>query len=161
VHAKAHEMWQRTARRLGSQGVDPQTYLQMTGKTEEELVTEAEPSAEKALRRESVLAAIIEEEEGIEVGDEEILDALREASAPRAGGEQPSEKSLRRSLKRAKSQGTDEAMREDIAMRKALDLVVEHAKAIPVEQAKARDKLWTPEKERDEAGAGEIWTPGS
>ena len=160
VHAKAHEMWHRTARRLASQGVQPETYLQMTGKTEEELVTEAEPDAEKALRRESVLAALVEDE-GIEVDDEEILDTLREASAPGAGGEPPSEKSLQRSLKRAKSQGTDEALREDIAMRKALDLVVEHASPIPVEQAKARDKLWTPEKDRDEAASGEIWTPGS
>jgi trigger factor len=160
VHAKAHEMWHRTARRLASQGVQPETYLQMTGKTEEELVTEAEPDAEKALRRESVLAALVDDE-GIEVDDDEILDTLREASAPGAGGEPPSEKSLQRSLKRAKSQGTDEALREDIAMRKALDLVVEHASPIPVEQAKARDKLWTPEKDRDEAASGEIWTPGS
>jgi trigger factor len=160
VHAKAHEMWHRTARRLASQGVQPETYLQMTGKTEEELVTEAEPDAEKALRRESVLAAIVEQE-GIEVDDDEILDALREASAPRAGGEQPSEKSLQRSLKRAKSQGTYEALREDIAMRKAVDLAVENAKAIPVEQAKARDKLWTPEKDRGEEPTGQIWTPGS
>ena len=66
VHSKAHEMWHRTARRLAQQGVQPETYLQMTGKTEEELVTEAEPDAEKALRRESVLAAIVEAE-GIEV----------------------------------------------------------------------------------------------
>jgi len=159
VHAKAHEMWHRTARRLSSQGVDPQTYLRMTGKTEEELVREAELDAEKALRRESVLAAIVDQER-IEVSDDEILDALREASAPRGGAAPPSEKALQRSLKRAKSQGTDEALREDIAMRKAVDLLVEHAKPIPVEQAKARDKLWTPEKDRDEAGAGEIWTPG-
>jgi trigger factor len=160
VHAKAHEMWHRTARRLASQGVEPQSYLQMTGKTEEELVTEAEPDAEVALRRESVLAAMVESE-GIEVGDDEILDALREvAAAQTRAGQQPSEKSLQRSLKRAKSQGTDEAMREDIAMRKAVDLIVEHAKPIPVEQAKARDKLWTPDKERDEAASGEIWTPG-
>jgi trigger factor len=160
VHAKSHEMWHRTANRLASQGVQPETYLQMTGKTEEELVTEAEPDAERALRRESVLAALVDEEE-IEVEEEEILDALREASASKGGGEAPSEKALRRSLKRAKSQGTYDALREDIAMRKALDRVVESAKAIPVEQAKARDKLWTPEKDRDEAATGEIWTPGS
>jgi trigger factor len=160
VHAKAHEMWHRTARRLAQQGVEPQTYLQMTGKTEEELVTEAEPEAERALRRESVLAAIVADE-GVEVSDDEILDALREASAPQGGGQPPSEKSLQRSLKKAKSQGTDEALREDIAMRKAVDLLVEDAKPISVDQAKARDKLWTPEKERDEAATGEIWTPGS
>jgi len=159
VHAKAHEMWNRTARRLASQGVQPETYLQMTGKTEEELVTEAEPEAERALRRESVLAAIVADK-GIEVTDDEILDALREAAAAQ-GSESPSEKSLQRRLKKAKSQGTDEALREDIAMRKAVDLLVECATPISVDQAKARDKLWTPEKDRDEAGTGEIWTPGS
>ena len=42
-----------------------------------------------------------------------------------------------------------------------MDLVVESAKPIPVEQAAAREKLWTPEKEGDEKGSGEIWTPGS
>jgi trigger factor len=158
VHAKAHEMWHRTARRLAAQGVDPQTYLQMTGKTEEELVIEAEPDAEKALRRESVLAAIVRDED-ITVGDEEVLDALREAAA-REGGKTPSDKSLQRSLKKAKSQGADEALREDIAMRKAVDLVVEHAEAIPAGQAEARDKLWTPEKERAEETPGKLWTPG-
>jgi trigger factor len=63
-------------------------------------------------------------------------------------------------LKRARSEGVEEGLREDIAMRKALDLIVEHAKPIPVEQAKARDKLWTPDKEPAEK-AGELWTPGS
>jgi trigger factor len=160
VHAKAHEMWHRTARRLSSQGLDPARYLELTGKTEEDLVTEAEPDAETALRRESVLAAIVEQE-SIEVSDDELLDALREASAPQAGGKPPSEKSLQRSLKKAKSQGADEALREDIAMRKAVDLIVEHVKPIPVEQAQARDQLWTPEKEAGEAPSGQIWTPGS
>ena len=158
VHAKAHEMWHRTARRLAGQGIDPQQYLQLTGKDEEELVTEAEPDAEKALRRESVLAAIVEAEE-IEVSDEEVKDALREAAVA-SGADEPSEKSLERSLKRARSQGADEALREDIAMRKAVDLVTEHATPIPVEQAQAREKLWTPEKE-ESAKPTQIWTPGS
>jgi trigger factor len=156
VHAKAHEMWHRTTHRLQHQGIDPRMYLQMTGKTEEELVTESEPDAEKAIRREAVLAAIVKAE-GIEVGDEEVTDAMREAAGPDA-----SEKQIQRALKRARSQGADEALKEDIAMRKAVDLVVEHAKPIPVEQAKAREKLWTPEREKDsEQGAAELWTPGS
>jgi trigger factor len=159
VHAKAHEMWHHTARRLQSQGLDPASYLQLTGKTEEELVTEAEPEAEAALKRESVLAALIEDEQ-IEVSDDEVLDTLRQVSTAQAGGKPPSEKALQRSLKKAKSQGSDEALREDIAMRKAVDLIVEHAKPIPAEQAQARDKLWTPDKEKDEQ-SGQIWTPGS
>ena len=158
VHAKAHEMWHRTARRLAGQGIDPQQYLQLTGKDEEELVTEAEPDAERALRRESVLAAIVEAE-GIEVSDDEIKDALREAAVASGGGE-PSEKALQRSLKRARAQGAEDALREDIALRKAVDLIVDHAKPIPADQAKAREKLWTPEKEAAEKSS-QIWTPGS
>jgi trigger factor len=154
VHAKAHDMWHRTARRMASQGIDPQQYLTMTGKTEEELATEAEPDAEQALKREAVLGEIVKAE-GIEVSDEEIAQALREAAGPDA-----SDKQLKRALKRARKQGAEEALRDDIAMRKAVDLLVESAKPIPVEQAAAREKLWTPEKERPE-GAGEIWTPGS
>ena len=159
VHAKAHEMWHVTARRLQAQGLDPAQYLQITNKTEEELVTESEPDAERALRREAALAAVVETE-GIEVSDDEMLDALRQAST-QPGEKEPSEKALRRSLEKAKKRGTDEALREDIAMRKAVDLIVERAKPIPIEQAKAREELWTPEKEEKAEGSGEIWTPGS
>jgi trigger factor len=159
VHAKAHEMWHLTARRLQQQGLDPARYLEMMGKTEEELATESEDEAERALRREAVLAAVIEAE-GIEVTDDELLDALREAST-QAGAKQQSEKALRRSLEKAKKRGADEALREDIAMRKAVDLIVEAAKPIPIEQAKAREDLWTPEKEASSEPAKKIWTPGS
>jgi trigger factor len=155
VHSKAHEMWHRTAHRLSHQGIDPQRYLELSGKTEEELVVESEPEAERAVKREAVLNAIVAAE-GIEVSDEEISDALRTAAGPDA-----SDKQLKRAMKRARSRGADEALREDIAMRKAVDLLVESAKPIPIEQAAARDKLWTPEKEQAESGAGQIWTPGS
>jgi trigger factor len=155
VHSKAHEMWHRTARRLAAQGINPEQYLTMAGKTEEELVVESESDAETALKREAVLAAIVEAE-GIEVSDEEIEQALRASAPPDA-----SDKQLKRALKRARSQGADEALREDIAMRKAVDLVAENAKPIPAQTAAARDKLWTPEKDAEEKGSGQIWTPGS
>jgi trigger factor len=159
VHAKAHEMWHQTARRLSAQGLDPARYLQMTGKeSEEDIVHEAEPEAERALKRESVLAAVVEAE-GIEVSDEELLDSLR-AATQGPGRPATSERKLQKALDRAKAEGRDESLREDIAMRKAVDLMVESAKPITVDQAKARDKLWTPGKE-GEAAAKEIWTPGS
>jgi trigger factor len=157
VHAKAHEMWHETAHRMQHQGVDPARYLQLIGKDEEELVTEAEPEAEQAIKRESVLAAIVEAEE-IEVSDDEAFDALRETATRTS--ENVNEDALRRSFERAKEEGRDDVLREDIAMRKAVDLLVESAKPIPVEQAKAREKLWTPEKEASEK-ASQLWTPGS
>ena len=159
VHEKAHEMWHRTARRLAAQGVDPRRYLEVTGKGEEELVKEAEPDAELALKREAVLAAVVEAE-GIEVSDEEVEQALREAAEAAAGGQGASDQQVKRALKRARSQGAEDALREDIAMRKAVDLIVEHAKPIAAGRAQAREKLWTPEKEGRES-AGRIWTPES
>jgi trigger factor len=146
IHSKAHEMWHETAHRLQRQGVDPQRYLQLVNKTEEELAVEAEPEAERALRREAVLAAIVDAE-NIEVTDEEVFDALRDA-ATRTAGQPPSEDALRKSFERAKEHGRDEALREDIAMRKAVDLLVENAKPIEAERAAAREKLWTPESAR-------------
>jgi trigger factor len=154
VHAKAHEMWENTARRLQRQGLDPQQYLQFAGKDEHELIDEAEPEAERALKREAVLAAVVDAE-GIEVSDDELLDSLRQT----AGG--ASEKEIKKAFERMKQQGRDDLLREDIAMRKAVDLMAEDAKPISVEQAKARDKLWTPEKDKKEEASEQIWTPGS
>jgi hypothetical protein len=45
-------------------------------------------------------------------------------------------------------------------MRKAVDVIVEHAKPIAADQAAAREALWTPEKEGAK-GSKELWTPGS
>jgi FKBP-type peptidyl-prolyl cis-trans isomerase (trigger factor) len=99
--------------------------------------------------------AEIAKAEAIEVSDDEVTEALREAAGPDA-----SEKQVKRALKRARQQGAEEALREDIAMRKAVDVLVESATPIPAERAAAREKLWTPEKEQEES-AGQIWTPGS
>ncbi len=158
VHAKAHDMWAETARRLRQQGLDPSAYLQMMGKEEEEFVGEHEEEAEKALARESVLAAVVEAE-GIEVSDDDLLAALREAAAG-PGGEEPDERAVAKTLEHAKETGRDELLREDMAMRRAVDLLLERAEPIPVAQAEARDKLWTPDKEKDE-GEKKLWTPDS
>ena len=141
-----------TSRRAASRrrGSTPSSTSRSPGKTEEDLVTESEPEAERALRREAALAAVIEAE-GIEVSDDEMMNALREAAA-QPGTPGATDKALRRSLKKARAQGTDEALREDIAMRKAVDLLVEHAKPIPAARAEARDELWTPDKDRADEG---------
>ena len=157
IQAKASDMWHQAARGLARRGIPPDQYLQMTGRTEEQLVEDAKPDAEKALRREAVLAAVVESE-GIEVSDDELLEALR-AAATGADGTQPTDEDLQRTLERAREQGRDELLREDIAMRKAVDLLAEHAKPIPIEQQEARDKLWTPEKGAQEQKQ-KLWTPG-
>ena len=67
---------------------------------------------------------------------------------------------MKASLEGAKEQGRDGALRQDIAMRKAVDLLAGHAAPIPLEQAEARDALWTPEKEGEQKKS-KLWTPGS
>ena len=156
VHARAHELLEDTMNALARQGISKEAYLRITGKDEEELAHEAEPEAASALRREAVLAAIVEAE-GIVPSDDDIKAALLEASED---GEKGAEKMFEQLRKR----GRLERMRGDLAERKALELVVAEAKPISVEQAVARDKLWTPEKDAEEAGkspSGKLWTPGS
>jgi trigger factor len=149
--ARAGERWQRVERQLAARGMSPDAYLQAQGKSREEIVAESRPDAERELRREAVLAAIVDAE-GIEVTEEEMVEAL----AHTAEHERTTPEKL---LKRLREDGRDAMVREDIRFRKAIDLVAESAKPIPLEQAEAREKIWTPEKEREAAGS--LWTPGS
>jgi trigger factor len=153
VHARAHDMWDRLERSLSARGIDPQTYVQMQGKPREELVTDMEGEAERALKREATLAAVADAE-GIEVTDEELLGAL----GPGEGDEAPEK--LLASLRET---GRDSLLRSEVRLRKAADVIADSAKPIPAEQAAARDKLWTPEKEQAESEAAEtgLWTPGA
>ncbi len=148
--ARAAERWERVERQLAARGMSPDAYLQMQGKTREEILEESRPDAERELRREAVLEAIAEAE-GIEVSEEEMLEAL----AHPAEHERTTPEKL---LKRLRESGRDAMVRDDIRFRKAIDVVAEAAKPIPLEQAEAREKIWTPEKEREAAGS--LWTPG-
>jgi trigger factor len=152
VQARAEERWDRVERQLAAQGMDPNAYLQMQGKTREDLLEDSKPDAERELKREAVLAAIAEAE-AIEVSEEEMVEAL----AHTAEHERTTPEKL---LARLRENGRDAMVREDIAVRKAIDLVAESAKPIPLEQAEAREKIWTPEKEEEEKPS-ELWTPGS
>jgi trigger factor len=161
VHARAHEMLEQTFSALARQGIGKDTYLKIAGKDEEELAHEAEPEAAAALRREAVLAAVVAAE-NIEPTDEELLDALR-PSAERDGSD-PAEL-----MERLRKAGRLEELRQDVATSQAAELLVREATPISVEQAKARQKLWTPGKEESEdaparpagSGSGQLWTPGS
>ena len=139
IHAKAHDLWHQMTHRLQHQGIDPRQYVAMTGKDEHDLIDEAEPDAEKALRREAVLAAVVEAE-GIEVSDDELVESLRSA------GSSADDEQIRKALEKLRADGRDRSLREDVAMRKAVDLIVDNAKPIEPGRAEARDKLWTPEK---------------
>jgi len=153
VHSRAHEVVEQLVSTLARQGVSKETYLRLTGKDEESLAHDAEPDAASALRREAVLAAIVEAEK-IEPADEELVEALRPA-AERDGSDPE------KLVEQLRTAGRLETLREDVANRQAVELLVAQAKPISVEQAKAREKLWTPGQEEAAEGAGQLWTPGS
>jgi trigger factor len=155
LNDRATERWQRVERQIAAQGLDPAAYLRMQGKTREEIIEESKPDAEQELKREAVLSAIADAE-GIEVSEEEMVEALEHT----AEHERTSPEKL---LERLRKTGRDALVREDLRIRKTIDLVAAAAKPIPLAQAEAREQLWTPEKERaeEEAESAGIWTPGS
>jgi trigger factor len=126
VEARSRELWDQMLHSLSHQGITKEVYLQISGREEEEIIEQGKEDAAQALRREAVLAAIIEAEE-IEPSEEEVLEAVGQA----ADG-QTSPKKL---LERLKSAGRLDALKEDLAQRKALDLVTDSAKPVAAEAA--------------------------
>ena len=80
IDARARELWDQMAHTLSHQGIPKETYLQIAGKSEDEIIADNRESAGRDLRREAVLAAVVEAE-GIEASDEELLESLERAAA--------------------------------------------------------------------------------
>jgi trigger factor len=116
VAARAGELWEHRLRLLGEEGITKEVHLQIAGATEEELRAQLEPEAEQQLRREAVLAAVAVAE-GIEVTEQELRAARRD------------------SAERSTSQRRPGTLREELAGRRASDLLATQAVAITVERA--------------------------
>jgi len=184
VDSRANELLTRMLHALGHQGITKEAYLKISGKSERELVDDAKPEAELALKREAVLAAIIKAE-SIEPTEQQLLDALESAA-------EREQMSRQRLLDRLRHAGRADALAKEIAAEQALDLVVTEAKPISIEEAakrsekaaaaaakapkaaakkkpaarkkpaKVKDELWTPDKDEPVADPDKkLWTPDS
>ncbi len=142
VEARARELWDQMAHTLGHQGISREMYLQIAGKDEDEIVADNREPAERDLRREAVLAAVVEAE-GIEASEDDVLESLERAAASEGG-------SPKKLLERLRSSGRLDTLKADLAQRKAIDHIAESAKPVKVEQSTA-----------ERAAASGIWTPGS
>ncbi|MGA7704479.1 MAG: trigger factor [Solirubrobacteraceae bacterium] len=154
VQAKAREMWDRMLHTLSHRGISREAYLKITGREEQDLIAELAPEAAQSLRREAVIAAIVAAE-GLQAGEQDVLEAL----APTAAREGTEPSDLLAELEKS---GRLQDVRDDLAARKAVEMIAAEAKPIPLEQAQAREKLWTPDsEEQDAAGeeAARLWTP--
>jgi trigger factor len=152
VDARANDLLAGLLRSLEQRGLNLETYLQLTGQRPEQLRDAVRAEARQSLGRELVLEAAAEKL-GIEVTDEEVKDLIREEAE--AAGEEPEEL-----INQVWERGRPDRLRADLRLRKALDRIADEVKQIPVELARARESIWTPGKEKPEAGT-KLWTPGS
>ena len=133
VEARARELWDQMAHTLSHQGIPREMYLQIAGgKTEDEVIAENQEPAERDLRREAVLAAVVEAE-SIEASEDDVLESLERAAA--AEGGKP-----KKLLERLRSSGRLESLKADLAQRKAIDHIAESAKPVKAEARHGRTR---------------------
>ena len=152
VESRARELTAGFLRSLERRGISPETYLAITNQTGEQLRDQLYAEARRSVGRELVLDAVAEQL-GIEVSDGEVEAVVREQA--QAVVDDPEA-----TLREVRSAGTFERLREDLRLRSALDRVAAEVQRIPADVAAAREKLWTPEKEKPDTAA-KLWTPGS
>ncbi len=137
IASRAAELMERMLHNLQHQGISRDMYFQISGKSEEELLEEGSDEAELTLKREAVLAAVVEAE-GLEPADGDVLDALQ-ASATR---DDTTPEKLRDRLEKA---GRLDDLLDDLRQQAALDYMVEHATAIEPEPVVADEQVATPD----------------
>jgi trigger factor len=152
VQSRAVELWNALVRSLERRGISAEAYLRLSNRSPQEIQADIEDEARQSLAREIVLEAAAEKL-GLEVSDEEVDELIREQAE--SSGEDADEL-----LGQVRVAGRYDALRADLRLRQALDRLAAEVKRIPMELARARDKLWTPEKEKPET-ATKLWTPGS
>jgi trigger factor len=152
VDARANDLLAGLLRSLERRGLSVDTYLQITGQSPEQLRDSVRAEARQSLARELALEAAADRL-GIEVSDDEVKELIRQEAEE--AGEDPDALVVE-----VWDRGRPERLRGDLRMRKALDQIASEVKRIPVELARARESIWTPEKEKPET-ATKLWTPGS
>jgi trigger factor len=156
VQSRLQSMTRSLSQTLQQRGIPLADYLRVTGMTSEELVADMRTQALDLVRKDLALEAVVAAE-NIEVTDPMVSEWVREQAAE-------SDEDVEEAVERLMADpATLTALRQDLAAQKALDVVTENAKPITAEQADAKQKLWTPEKETAQSAAksSEIWTPGT
>jgi trigger factor len=152
VDARARTLLNNLARSLARRGVSLETYLALSGDSPEALSARIRQEAAQSVARELVLEAVADKLD-LEIPDENVEALIREEAE--AAGDDPEE-----IIQRMRDAGGYEDLREDLRLRAALDRVASEVRRIPLEQAEAREQIWTPEKEKSQTRT-KLWTPGS
>jgi trigger factor len=144
VRTRAADLLTGFARSLERRGITLDTYIAASGTNPEDLQRQMVLEAAASIARELALEALAERT-GIEVSDDDVRSYLRE-EAQSAG-----EEDVEGLIEDVWAHGQEESIREDLRLRAALDRLVADVQPIEPELAAAREKLWTPDKEKAEA----------
>jgi len=151
VETRARELLNGFVRSLANRGLTPEAYFAATGQTPELLTVQIRAEASQSVARELALEAVAEKA-GIVVSDDEVKDLIREQAG--VSGDDADEM-----IEDIWAHGHQEALRDDLRMRAALDRLAAEVKPIAPEAHAAREAIWTPDKEKP-AGETKLWTPG-
>ncbi|MBW8741928.1 MAG: hypothetical protein JF623_04725, partial [Acidobacteria bacterium] len=121
---------------------------QVTGGSAEDLVGRLHDEAKRSIAGELVLEAAADQL-GVEVSDEDVESAIRDRFVDADAV-----------IEQLRAGGAFEQERQSIRMARALDRIAGEVKRIPLEQAQAREAIWTPDKEKPPTET-KLWTPGS
>jgi trigger factor len=152
VRNRAADLLTGFVRSLERRGISLETYLAASGGSIDDLQRQMVLEAAVSISRELALEALAQKA-GIDVSDDEVKAYLREEA-------DSVEEDADALIEDVWTHGQEESIREDLRLRAALDRLVADVKPIAPELAEARDKLWTPDKEKP-AGETKLWTPGS
>ena len=152
VEARTRELLNALVRSLERRGISADAYLQLTGQTGDQLVEQIRTEAQLLVGRELVLEAVADKLE-LDVDDAEIEELIREQAETH--GDDADE-----AIARVFESDGVETLRADLRLRKALDRVAAEAQRVPAEVARARESIWTPDKESQPTET-KLWTPGS
>jgi trigger factor len=153
VQSRAADLLNGFARSLERRGVSLDTYIAASGASAQDIQRNFILEAAVSIARELALEALAEKA-GIDVTDDEVKAYLHEEAE--AAGEGDDAEQL---IEDVWAHGQQESIREDLRLRAALDRLVADVKPIAPDLAAAREKLWTPDKEKPE-GETKLWTPG-
>lgn len=112
---------------MAQQGIDPKTYYKITGTTEKDLQNQFSADAEKRVKTNLVLEAIVKAEK-INVSEDEIKNEVKDLAAQY----NMKEDAVRSAL-------SDDMLKHDVSIKKALDLLVDTAKQDKKATTKKKD----------------------
>ncbi len=122
VELEVENRAQDMAMRLQAQGMDLQTFMQITGQSQEDLIAELRVAAGNSAKLDLALRSIAEKE-NLEVGDDEVDTELQQVAAQ-----------IERSIDEVRSEfveaGRMPSLRSDLLKSKALDWVMERANLV-------------------------------